>query len=134
MKVALAVSMAAGIIGAAQAQVYRCETPDGVVFSQTPCANDAQAVEVRTHEGDPESRARIEESISRVDKSVRHRLELQRLRRELQSVEDERDRKLKEIDRKVARAANNLAGATWEQALAIERQNVLAEYDPRIQR
>lgn len=37
----------------ASASVYRCETPRGPLFSQTPCADDAVEVDIRVHRPQP---------------------------------------------------------------------------------
>lgn len=38
---------------AASAGVYRCDTPRGPIFSQTPCADDAVEVDIRVHRPSP---------------------------------------------------------------------------------
>ena len=116
------------------AQVYRCEAPDGrAVFSQTPCAHDAQKVEVRAIAPDAANRARMDEQTRQTAASTRHQVEIHRLEREARRLELERDRAVAELDARRSRAANNLAGATWLQSLAQERQAVYAHYDPQIQ-
>lgn len=41
MRFAPAVALAVVLAGTTQAQVYRCDGPEGPIFSQVPCATDA---------------------------------------------------------------------------------------------
>lgn len=100
--------------GLALGEVYRCDTPQGVVFSDMECQG-AEVVEIADHS------AGLGVSVPH---DVRADLEVKRLERERRRyaarLYNERDQQIEEIDsqmavlrRERATAANNLAGATY---------------------
>ena len=53
MRFALPVAIAVALVGTTQAQVYRCDGPEGPIFSQIPCAPDAATVPLQPSTGTP---------------------------------------------------------------------------------
>jgi hypothetical protein len=116
--------------GVAHAQtVYKCTDADGSpVFSQNPCGNDAQVIEVKTV-APPEDQllAAGEEAQAR---STIRALDLQenecvrRAERAAHSASGRRvyqyQKRIAALEARIARAANNFAGATWEAGMREE--------------
>jgi len=126
-------------IPAAQAAVYKCTINGATEFSDRPCAPNAQRHEVsfgRPSEADAAaSRERTQQALGR------GLLERQRRRvdRQIADAEERRARLEMRRDSELAalradktRAANNLAGATWENSIATEMQAVVMRYEPQI--
>ncbi|MBB3048865.1 hypothetical protein FHR99_003139 [Litorivivens lipolytica] len=116
-------------------QINKCETPKGLVISDKPCGTDATQIDIKkptssgigmTAEGD----------WSKVTASNKRR-ELQRKisgREEaIARLERQRERELRILRSKRRRAANNLAGATWEQSIATEMNAVIEKYNALIE-
>lgn len=125
----------------AGAQVYKCETPQGVVFSDRECGDKAEVVEVKDTSGGvgvPLSDELLNDL--QVKKAERAQ------RRYIDSLYDERDKQIAQIDRQIAAlkreratANNNLAGATYMAGidkrlgdLHSARANVAASYQATI--
>lgn len=127
-------------VAAVQAQIYRCDGPGGTVFSQTPCAPSARVVEIAPSPVDDDNaetqRARAAAAHERSQQQLereRHDRAVRRVQGEIHAMEDARDRELSDVRARRARASNNLAGATWEQALAAEEQAIVQRYSVQIQ-
>lgn len=104
------------------AQVYKCETADGIVFSDQKCATDAEEVALESETGGlgvaPSNEERVELLEKRLDREEQ---------RYVGRLYEKRNRELKSIDAQIAalrrdkaRANNNLAGATY--ASGIDQQ------------
>lgn len=119
--------------------VYRCVIDGRTVFSQEPCAEDAQKVNV-DHVGSVVSRqnaiepARSTEREGLSDYVKRRRIEreIRDLERERQQVGIERDKRIKSLQNDRNYANNNLAGATWQQSLAEEMSAISIAADTKI--
>ena len=119
------------------ADIYRCDTERGPVFSQTLCGTSATTIEIDRRTLTPPTNdpghQRMLEDHARFRQQVEHDRQIATLQVEIRKLEAERDTKLAAIQQKRQRAANNLAGATWESALATDAKTVQEEYGPRIQ-
>lgn len=116
--------------------VYKCTGPDGrVTFSQAPCAIDAETYDVtvdRPRDEDAEAARSRVDSIDLERQRRAHDLRIDEARRRLTKLEVARDDELDALRQQQARAANNLAGATWLQSIATEMQVVTLRYDSQI--
>lgn len=141
--------------GTAHAQVFKCKDANGTtVFASQPCGAGAQAIDVRPASGAartpplatttaPASSTAIGESAAprsltqRADDAARRRIlddDIYRKQRELNALQEELSARQAQLREKKRHAANNLAGATWEQSISDEMQAVAAEYDIKIRR
>ena len=122
MRILLAIALLLPAL--ATAEVYKCDGPDGPVFSDVACGSGAEQIDV----GDA-----LATSGLGVPVSMEVRNDLMRARNARQRgyyinrVNDRRDRDLAEIDKQIAAlnykkslANNNLAGATY--AAGIDQQ------------
>lgn len=129
-----------GLAAPAAGQIYRCDTPAGTVFSQVPCAPEAEKVEVEARPYDPTAAAEAElraaqraasfrESVdqARIDTRVRN------LQRQILEAQSARGAALARIRARRSTAANNQAGATFLQSLAAEEQAVISRYGSQIE-
>ena len=97
------------------AQVYRCVVDDEVIYTQHPCAEDAEVIEIRPHQPDTHETWRLEEETTRL--------------RAL-SEEMERQRRIREIDRQIEglmRANNELAQQAEQELSDLRAQQRRAE-------
>ena len=137
-KHALWITLALSASAGAQS-IYQCFGPNGVVFSQTPCGPDAVRSHINAPAANAENAARMErenqarweaETLQRERND--HQRELDRLHRMFQAVQAERSKELRDIDAERATAMNNLAGATYLQALALREKAIIDRYEARL--
>lgn len=138
------------------ADIYRCEVNGKVEFSQLPCSDDAQKLELKDNpnkitphyrESQPiDTSAPAEEASATTQESTTNYLERKRaerriysIKREIKSLEKDRRRIFSDRDAKIAdiksqqkHANNNLAGATWQQSLAQEMTSVSQAADSQV--
>lgn len=140
MRQAVILPLAAFMLAsAAEAEIYKCERDGETVFSQTPCAPNAQEVTVKVHTPDPEAAKLAAERAEATNEAVDTSMERRRIEREISDLEDrirgyERrmDSELTSLRLKKTRAANNTAGATWEQSISDEMSAVTSRYQTKI--
>ncbi|NEV65293.1 DUF4124 domain-containing protein [Thiorhodococcus minor] len=131
----LALSTSTGVA----AGLYKCTDPatGAVTFSQTQCAADAREVDVDVHQPSEDEIARHHQRLQAGDRWMQ-RVEQERAARAraraAAQLEAARAAELAAVKAKRARAANNLAGATWEQALSQDEANINARYERQLQR
>ncbi|WP_200376030.1 DUF4124 domain-containing protein [Thiocystis violacea] len=139
--VIVAVLIAAG--NAHAAGLYKCVDPvtGKTTFSQFQCAPDAAPVDVRIHAPTAEQvqahAARVESDIQFLDEESARRRAMEAAAARQQAVENARTRHAAEISAiaaRRARAANNLAGATWENALSQDAAAADARYQAEMDR
>ena len=124
------------------AQVYKCEVDGVVKYSQQPCADNAELTQYSTEAPNPPAAIAPQQPAidhkaesERINESIRQR----NINSEIIRLTAERNRKMRERDQKMAQirktkqsAANNLAGATWEESLSKEMSAVAMQYDTDI--
>lgn len=121
------------------AAVYKCQVNGETVFSQTPCAANAEEVQLKVHRpSEDEAKAaeeratwlKEESAAMRADRKSREAaIEITRLEREIEVYQDQMDKELVALREQKATANNNLAGATLEQSIATEMQAVVDKYN-----
>ncbi|PWG61782.1 DUF4124 domain-containing protein [Sediminicurvatus halobius] len=102
----------------ASAQIYRCETESGTVFSQAPCAPDAERVEgddSYDSEAAAKAEARTQRIMSDWQRERQQRLENRARWRAEQRQEREAERRREELNRQ-ARRGNIQRGADCDVA------------------
>lgn len=117
------------------ATIYKCTDANGsLVFSQNPCAADAEVLDVEVKSSGIDVVG--EGDFSRVDAGNNARARDRAIadrRLAIRSLENQRDTKISELKRQQGYANNNQAGATYRQSIAIEMQAVGEDYNSRIQ-
>lgn len=135
-------ALAALLTAGPAAAVYKCQVNGETVFSQTPCAANAEEVQLKVHrpsEADikaAEDRAALtkgEGDALRADRKSRAAgIEITQLEQEIESYQEQMDRELADLNDRKASANNNLAGATLEQSIATEMKTVVEKYNTKI--
>jgi hypothetical protein len=138
MRILLTIIIGMALTGAAHAEIYKC-TENGTTFSQTPCAADAERVDVQVYRPSNEEvaagRERSERSQEQnrrlgIDREKRRiLLEIGEVEKDILVVHKSRERELAALRREQGRANNNLAGAVYHQGLAEQMNAVTQKYD-----
>jgi len=118
-----------------QAGIYKCVVDGKTVFSQVPCAPDAETVTVKTtpaNTGLAKERAAKAAATDREIEINQTEREIRRCENKIEGYEVARDRELATLRAKKALANNNLAGATWEGSISEEMQAVASKWQSRI--
>lgn len=130
-----ALMLLAGITATpAVAEVYKCIDDKGKArFSDQPCGDNAETIDIKVQSsgvggstsGDWSKVVDSNRERDRTRAVDGHETTISRLR-------NERDDKLDELRSRQGRTNNNLAGATYRQAIASEMQAVSEDYNARI--
>ena len=134
----------------ADAQVYKCMEGGRTVFTDKPCAAGAKPISVQPASGRaavagaPETTDRSygaaaatapQSYVDKADQAARRRVlqnQITRKEGELSGLEHDMNREMDRLRGQRRRAANNLAGATWETSLAQEMTAVTNSYAARM--
>lgn len=137
-----AAALAALLAAGPAAAVYKCQVNGETVFSQTPCAADAEKVEIKVHRPKEDEAQRAEEHANwlreenaamRADRKGREAtIEIGKLEQQIEIYQDQMDKELAALREQKSSANNNLAGATLEQSIATEMQAVVEKYNTKI--
>lgn len=114
------------------ADVYKCEIEGKVTFSGRPCAEDAEKVEVKDTGGLQSDNPLLERQGGLTERVLHNQsidLEIQQVRRSAAVRIADYRRQRDQCERNTYRAANNAAGALWEQAL----RDCINGFEERIQ-
>lgn len=119
----------------AHAAVYKCVVDNQTVYSDKPCADEAEKLDIKVHQ--PNSRD-IDSLLDRTVKMKRdskiHNLK-SKIRRQESKIDQLRlsmDKELAALKKKKSRSANNSAGATWENSISNEMSAVVSKYNLKI--
>ena len=132
--IALVLAVQAGMAGAGQ--MYVCTDAEGKKsFQAMPCAG-AVSSEVRTYEAAPAAgdsyRPSTGSAVYQQMRSDNRRAQLQRdIRKselQIEKYQNQMQAELAALRKKKRYAANNQAGATWEQSISTEMQAVTSKY------
>jgi hypothetical protein len=118
------------------AELYKCEVNGRIEFSDRPCRRTAgETVELHYHTPDAAVSGAAVRELADTQAELDLSLERRRLERQIRTAEQriralraERDRELAALRERKAQAANNLAGATWEQSISQEMAAVAQRY------
>lgn len=120
---------------AVAATAYKCEVDGRVVFSDRPCGDNQQEVEVQTQE--PAESTWDYKAARQEQQQYLRREELEREIRQaearIRNLQRERDAEIAALRRSQRYSANNLAGATRNQSIAQEMQAVSNNYQTQIE-
>jgi hypothetical protein len=119
----------------ANGAIYKCNIDGQAVFSQIPCAADAEEVVIKVQPkmGSNASKA-ASEKLQQLDENEKRReldrakYDLRKTKRKITKYEKNMKKKLATLRGKKKLAANNLAGAQWESSISEEMSAVTSQY------
>lgn len=129
------------------ASVYRCEQNGVTLFSQTPCADNAEKLaqydttptpasrSAATPSRDSEQSSNATESLQQISLNVRKQSlqrQVQQLNNRIRSLEQERNAKLSEITGEDIQSPDAVTGRTFIAGAAEEMRSVLNHYQLEI--
>ncbi len=133
----LAVAFLSCFCGSVEPGVYKCLIEGRAVYSQRPCAENAQEIDLKYHS--PEFAETSSVDPVRAAEEVDQYIQKRKLRREIETLMGrkktlarKRDTELAALKKKRALATNNLAGAVWEQSIVTEMASVSRTYNAEI--
>lgn len=118
-----------------QADVYKCTTNGSVTFSDMPCGNDAKPMELNVYMPPAELVAKANKQTQDIEQNLaasKKKHQIEALHSEIETKKLKRDNELGMLRSKKKLAANNLAGATWENSISAEMQAVTLRYQSEI--
>jgi len=124
------------IPSAASADIYKCTKNGQVTFSDMPCAPAAKPIEVQVYMPSDDEAARAQERANNVQQELASnskQRQLAALDREIEIKNNKLNNELDALRFKKTRAANNLAGAAWENSISAEMQAVTLRYQNEIE-
>ncbi|MCW8830990.1 MAG: DUF4124 domain-containing protein [Gammaproteobacteria bacterium] len=129
--------------GSAVAEIYKCQLDGQTVFSQTPCAEDAEKYQVDYIKANEENAAELAERNARAREDLENTsveleirgigLKIKKEQAYISTLQGQRDSELRALRNKKRYASNNLAGATWEQSISDEMNAINSRYDAMIE-
>ncbi len=141
--------VAALITHPAAAGMYKCVEDGKTVFQDRPCAGSGSAITVTPANStvapenasgkvqpEPRSVTKLRDNVRTLESERKQRELAYAIRdaeREVDAYQAQMDRELAALQQKKILAANNLAGATWEQSISTEMQAVSDKYKTKIQ-
>lgn len=129
-RIVLSIALIAPAVSSAA--VYQCKVNGQTVFSDQPCGDDAKKIEVRAPKSQGSSM--VSDGSARFMRARELQREIRALEREKSNAEMRLDRAMASWQSRKRRANNNLAGATWEKALAEEAEVNRKRYQSEIDR
>lgn len=149
----LAAALTAWTTAVGAGEVYKCVEDGKTVFQDVPCSGSGAKVSVKpanaptspaTDSPAPKDSAppsqtalsKLKQNVEAMENERRQReneYEIRGLENDIYSYESRMEIELTALQRKKAYAANNLAGATWEQSISTEMEAVSEKYRTRIQ-
>ena len=113
------------------AAIYKCETNGKTIFSDKKCGGSTQEITLKSSGTLHIGKDRLEE-MSNTSRITRKETKIKRLEDDIKSLQKKMDIELNALRRKKLRAANNQAGATWEESISTEMQAVADKYKIKI--
>ncbi len=132
---AATVALGVALWSSAQAEIYKCTVNGKTAYSERPCGADAETVQIKVAPVDQAAKEAAQQRISALGTRVQAdqiRTKISSLESEINALNRKREADLQRIAAKKTRAANNLAGATWEQSLSTEMDATNRKYDSLI--
>lgn len=126
----------------ANAEIYKCVQNGRQVFSDMPCATNAEKLDVRPATGRADKTAADKANADTkarnqaVDQSMKKRdaeSRISRAQHEIERLTAEKESKLAALRNRKGYARNNQAGAIWENSISEEMNSVTSDYNSRIE-
>jgi len=118
------------------AEIYKCTNNGNITFSDIPCTNNAKPIEVNVYIPPEDIVAKANQQTQDIEQNLATSKKLRQidtLQREIEIKKLQRDNELRSLRDKKGLAANNLAGATWENSISAEMQSVTLRYQGEIE-
>ena len=124
-------------IGNAEAtSIYKCVGDNGrVEFSQSPCSDSAERLVIDVPKIGTAGSTNAREVLNDIERSNRLReigRETKKLEKQISNYQKEMDSEIRRLREKKMYAANNLAGATWEESISTEMNAIVASIKTKI--
>lgn len=120
--------------------IFKCEVDGKVSFSQQSCGDSAEEILVKKSQPPRKQESSSYEATKMYVAEGERRREIKRLKKDNEDLEFAIDRyeramddELQALSRKKQRAANNSAGALWEQSISQEMNAITGKYNGKIQ-
>ena len=128
------------LVSYSQAAVFKCEIDGKVIFSQDPCAAESEELDLsnvgsvvsRQESTGAENLSGLRDDIDSYVKGQDIQRQIDKLEHDRRQVFRDRDQRIKQLQHSRNYAANNLAGANWEQSLAQEMAAISQAADSRV--
>lgn len=120
-----------------QAEIFKCVGAGKTVFSDKPCADDAEKLELKLYKPKAEDIEKQQQTTQQYQRDSRHndflslRSENERLEKQITQLQKEHDQKLKEMSGNIYRSGEYIA--TKEHGLFKRMRQVSAEYKNKIE-
>ncbi len=116
-----------------QAQIYQCINERGKpVFSDSPCGEAAKQIHLENRSSGLSMSVEGMENVARANQVRKAERDIAKAERRIALLMQEKRRKIARIDHDAQFAADNIAGATYLDSLAKEKQAVIDDYNLRI--
>lgn len=117
----------------ASAEIYKCKAANGtLMFTDKPCGKDAEIIQVKNDSSGLNMSGGDFSKITESNRSREQSRDIARIERYIAQLENEKREKLYQLDRRARYANNNLAGATYLESIATEKQSVVDNYNSQI--
>ncbi len=130
------ISVLIGINSVEAASIYKCVGENGrIEFSQSPCSDTAEPLIINVPKIGTSGSTNAREVLNDIEKSNRLRdieRETKKLEKRINSYQSEMDSEIRRLRDKKMYAANNLAGATWEESISTEMSAIVASIKTKI--
>ncbi len=120
------------------ADIYKCEVDGVVTFSQMPCSDTAKKITIEIRK--PNTPGIENDSHRQTLEDVNDYIEIKKIDREIKRQESKiknyqkrMNQEIKRLEIRASYAANNLAGATYENALTTQMEAVTKKYNTLIE-
>lgn len=125
----------------ANAEIYKCVQNGRQVFSDMPCATNAEKLDIRPAAGQADKTA-VEKANAdtkarnqAIDQAMKKRNvenRISRAQHEIERLTAEKEARLAALRNRKGYANNNQAGAIWENSISEEMNAVASDYNSRI--
>jgi hypothetical protein len=121
------------------AAVYKCERNGKTEYSQSPCGQDAQRIELKVQEPSAGDAQKIKDELQKSREKAQSDFDKSQLaigvsarRARIATLQNSMEIELDRLRQTMAHANNNLAGATYRQSIASEMEAVTQKYRVQI--
>lgn len=130
--------VAAALLAAmnAHAEIYKCQAGGKVAFSDKPCDAGATSTTVQASAvmvgSDPGRTASVANALEKNRRTKEISAEIETRLKNVEGLQAQMAAEIDNIEANKARAANNLAGATWVQSLSTQQAATVEKYRTKI--
>ena len=121
---------------ASYSAIYKCEIDGVLTFSDTPCSDKYEKIEVSPQVIKKRPQSGVKQSTDSTDNYVKSRQlkrEIDKVKARIKKLQKDMDAEINEVKNMTVRTANNLYGATRSEALALEMNAITERYKSSIE-